>query len=162
MKNIIPDTTIFSIINNHIDRIKGGAGDLVDPRTLDFNEIAKGVREESEHTNDLDIALELVLDHLVKDPTYYTKHKNESIKKLKSLRENIMEDIEVSHPNMLEIPANKKFWELPISHYDELIKRKGKDAIIHALTNLQNWNVNTNPDISKKAQEIKGALANGK
>ena len=44
-------------------------------------------------------------------------------------------DIKVKHPGILEIPEGKKFWQLPLSHYNNLIAKKGYGKIIKALTN---------------------------
>lgn len=46
-----------------------------DMTTLNFGELLKGVQEEMEHTTNKVIALKIVLDHLAKDPEYYTKLK---------------------------------------------------------------------------------------
>lgn len=66
--------------------------------------------------------------------------------------------IKVEHPGILEVPEGKYFWELPISHYEKLIKKKGYRAIIRALTNIEVWNKNRNPIISAKAKKIIVAL----
>lgn len=63
-------------------------------------------------------------------------------------------DIEVKNPGILGVPDGKNFWDLPVSHFIDLAKSKGKGAIMKALLNLERWNKNDDPDISKKARAI--------
>lgn len=63
------------------DKIPGGLaqyatiGDLATMHKLPVDEIIKqilkGVKTESEHTTDLDIAMEIAFDHVYEDPKYY-------------------------------------------------------------------------------------------
>lgn len=69
-----------------------------------------------------------------------------------------VKDIEIKNPGLLEVPDNKNFWELPISHYEKLVKAKGYQKIIQGLTNLERWNKKNHPDISKKASSIASKL----
>jgi len=62
--------------------------------------------------------------------------------------------IKVEHPGILGIPPDKYFWQLPLKHYISLAKKKGKSAIMKALLNLERWNKNRNPRISKEARAI--------
>jgi uracil-DNA glycosylase family 4 len=55
------------------NKLPGGVGDKTKPRDVNRAELAMGVREEMEHTNDRDIAEEIALDHLTEDPAYYSK-----------------------------------------------------------------------------------------
>lgn len=84
------------------------------------------------------------------------------LKKLKSLNENFErifeKDIEVKNSGILEVPEDKKFWQLPLSHFEDLVKRKGYGKIIRALTNLKVWNKNDDPEIASKADEIADKL----
>lgn len=70
--------------------------------------------------------------------------------------------IKVKHPGILEIPEGKHFWEMPLKHYINLAKKKGKAAIMRALLNLERWNKRKNPAISKKARAIINALEKNK
>ena len=45
-----------------------GAGDMYDP-----DELAEGLKEEFEHTDDPDIALRIAMDHLDEQDDYYTR-----------------------------------------------------------------------------------------
>lgn len=56
---------------------------------------------------------------------------------------------------LFELPKDKKFWEMPITHYADLVKRKGRVAIEGALLNLRIFNANKNPDVSEKAEAIR-------
>jgi hypothetical protein len=67
-------------------------------------------------------------------------------------------NIDVEHKGLLEIPKDKKFWEMPLSFYDDLVDKKGYDAIIKGLNNLKVWNKNDDPSIAKKADRIMDAL----
>lgn len=78
---------------------------------------------------------------------------------VEKVNESISEDIEMKHEGILEIPEDKKFWQLPIKHYEELVNKKGYAEIIKALNNLKVWNKNNNPDISKKASDIMDKLS---
>jgi len=65
------------------DNIPGGLaqhatiGDLAAMHKLPLDQIIKqiikGVKTESEHTTDLDIAMEIAFDHVYEDPKYYDK-----------------------------------------------------------------------------------------
>lgn len=68
------------------------------------------------------------------------------------------ESIKVKHPGILEIPEDKTFDELPISHYEALEKQKGKPEVMRALLNLERWNSKKHPSISAKARTIINAL----
>jgi len=68
------------------DKIPGGLaqyatiGDLAEMHKLPveqiIRQILKGVKTESEHTTDLDIAMEIAFDHVYEDPKYYDKLSN--------------------------------------------------------------------------------------
>ena len=75
---------------------------------------------------------------------------NEDIQKI------LEEDVKTKtkNPGILEVPEGKNFWDLPLKHYKELVDKKGYAKVIRALTNLEVWNKNDDPDISKKATKI--------
>lgn len=54
------------------DNLPGGKGDKIDPKSVDKEELKKGIKHEKEHTSDVKIAMEIALDHLAEDPKYYT------------------------------------------------------------------------------------------
>ena len=83
---------------------------------------------------------------------YTFKQLNEQLKQF------LETEIEVKHEGILEIPEDKKFWQMPLKHYKNLVQKKGYAKIIRALTNLEVWNKNDNPDISKKASNIADKL----
>lgn len=58
------------------DQIQGGKGDKLSPNMVDKEQLAKGIKIEMEHTNDIDLATEIALDHLAEDPNYYDTHKD--------------------------------------------------------------------------------------
>lgn len=60
--------------------------------------------------------------------------------------------------NLFELPDDKKFWEVPVSHFEDLVKRKGRVLIEGALINLRIFNSNNNPEISKKAEDLRLVL----
>lgn len=66
--------------------------------------------------------------------------------------------IKVKNPGILEVPKDKGFDDLPISHYVALEEKKGKQAVMRALLNLERWNSNNHPSISAKARSIINAL----
>lgn len=56
-----------------LNKLSGGLGDGVDTSQVDPIQLSLGIQIETEHTNDPQIAKEIALDHLMKNPTYYTK-----------------------------------------------------------------------------------------
>lgn len=63
-------------------------------------------------------------------------------------------NIEVKHKGILEVPENKKVDDLPLSHFVNLVNKKGLSAIVKALNNLHVWNKNENPKLSKWAKNM--------
>ena len=60
------------MINNLI-KLPGGVGDQTSTNQIDPIQLSTGIQIEMEHTNDLDIAKEIAMDHLTEDPKYYSK-----------------------------------------------------------------------------------------
>ena len=58
------------------DSLPGGKGDATDPAQVDQEQLAMGIKTEMEHTQDLDLAREIAMDHLAEDPQYYSNLKN--------------------------------------------------------------------------------------
>jgi hypothetical protein len=52
-------------------RIPGGEGDDCKIEDFDMEQLMKGIMMEFEHTNDVNFALEIVVDHLTEHPKYY-------------------------------------------------------------------------------------------
>lgn len=52
-------------------QLAGTAGAL--DMDIDPGELARGMLVETEHTDDLDVARKIAVDHLLEDPNYYTK-----------------------------------------------------------------------------------------
>lgn len=63
-------------------------------------------------------------------------------------------EIEVKHEGILEVPEGKNVDDLPISHFEKLTKKKGLGKITKALNNLQVWNKNDDPKLSKWAGDM--------
>jgi len=55
------------------NEIKGGLGDGKPDSDFDPIQLKKGIKVESEHTKDPNIAKEIAKDHLTEDPEYYIK-----------------------------------------------------------------------------------------
>ena len=55
------------------ERIKGGLSDAKKVTDYSIDAIRKGIKVELEHTDDINIALEIVMDHLFEDEKYYDK-----------------------------------------------------------------------------------------
>jgi hypothetical protein len=66
--------------------------------------------------------------------------------------------IKVKNPGILEVPKDKGFGDLPLSHYTALEEKKGRGAVMRALLNLERWNSNNHPSTSAKARAIINAL----
>lgn len=60
-------------------------------------------------------------------------------------------NIEVKHEGVLEVPEGKNVDDLPLSHFVNLANKKGLSKITKALNNLQVWNKNDDPELSKWA-----------
>ena len=58
---------------NNLVKLPGGVGDESTTDQVDPTQLSIGIQIEMEHTNDLDIAKEIAMDHLTEDPKYYTK-----------------------------------------------------------------------------------------
>ena len=51
--------------------LQGGLGDNKPTSGFSIDQIQKGLEVEKEHTDDVDVALEIVKDHLSENPNYY-------------------------------------------------------------------------------------------
>lgn len=60
-------------------------------------------------------------------------------------------NIEVKNKGVLEVPEGKNVDDLPLSHFVKLANKKGLSKITKALNNLQVWNKNNDPKLSKWA-----------
>lgn len=67
------------------DNIPGGLADGKDPKSVDQEQLAMGIKVEQEHTKDPAKAREIAMDHLQEDPKYYT-HLNEMENEYKALK----------------------------------------------------------------------------
>ena len=67
-------------------------------------------------------------------------------------------NIDVENPGLLEVPKDKSVMDLPVSHFKNLIDQKGRNAIIRGITNLEVWNKNDDPEISKWARDMKAKI----
>ncbi len=54
-------------------KLKGGKGDKLTADQVNYYEFTKGWKHELEHTDDIDKAKEIAIDHLAEDPNYYTR-----------------------------------------------------------------------------------------
>lgn len=57
----------------NLNKIPGGLADKKKPDDFDQDQLNKGIKVELEHTNDINIATEIAMDHLTEDPMYYKK-----------------------------------------------------------------------------------------
>ena len=60
-------------------------------------------------------------------------------------------EIEVKNKGILEVPEDKNVDDLPMSHFEKLVKKHGLSKITKALNNLQVWNKNDDKELSKWA-----------
>lgn len=63
-------------------------------------------------------------------------------------------EIEVKNTGVLEVPEDKNVDELPIKHFVALANKKGLSKVTKALNNLQVWNKNKDPKLSKWAGDM--------
>jgi hypothetical protein len=66
---------------NNLVKLPGGVGDKSTTDQVNPTQLSIGIQIEMEHTNDLDIAKEIAMDHLTEDPEYYTKLVNAGLAK---------------------------------------------------------------------------------
>jgi hypothetical protein len=62
-----------SLTEGKKQKIKGGKGDKLTADDVNYYEFTKGWKHELEHTDDIDKAKEIAIDHLAEDPNYYTR-----------------------------------------------------------------------------------------
>lgn len=67
-------------------------------------------------------------------------------------------DVEVKNAGILEVPEGKSVDELPQSHFESLVDKKGYEAVIRALNNLAVWNKNNNKSLSSWAKDMMDKL----
>jgi len=67
--------------------------------------------------------------------------------------------IPVKHPGVLEVPEGKDVESLPLSHFQDLIKKKGWGDISKALINLKVWNKERDTKLSSWADNMQEKLA---
>lgn len=76
----------------------------------------------------------------------------------KQFRKNTLKEqdveIEVKHEGILEVPEGKNVEDLPMSHFEKLVKKNGLGKVNKALNNLQVWNKNKNKKLSKWAGDM--------
>ena len=63
-------------------------------------------------------------------------------------------EIDVKNEGILEVPEGKNVDDLPLSHFEKLAKKKGLSKITKALNNIQVWNKNDDPKLSKWAGDM--------
>lgn len=63
-------------------------------------------------------------------------------------------EIDVKNTGVLEVPEDKNVDELPIKHFVALANKKGLSTVTRALNNLQVWNKNKDPKLSKWAGDM--------
>ncbi len=106
--------------------------------------------------NSLDVKPEWLtmqdIEHYEKEMKKVKYGKSESIRR-KYFKEQ-RADIEVENPGILEVPEGKNVEDLPIKHFVALADKKGLSTITRALNNLQVWNKNKDPKLSKWAGEM--------
>ena len=89
---------------------------------------------------------------------------NSSMLRIKNLIESLRIDekekvkIKIKHPGLLDIPEDKKFWQMPFKHYTDLVDKKSYSKVIKALNNLKVWNEEDNKDISNRAEKLMNRL----
>ena len=70
------------------------------------------------------------------------------------LKEKETPNIEVKNKGILEVPEGKNVDDLPLSYFVTLANKKGLSKITKALNNLQVWNKNDDPKLSKWAGDM--------
>lgn len=135
------------------------AADYYYPRwrseVLDTNQIRDELARLGHNDDFVDAVIEAIFDRYDDEERYEYEHDyyDESVSRKrfnKRLHEQDVE-IEVKHEGILEVPEGKNVDDLPFSHFEKLAKKKGLSKITKALNNLQVWNKNDDPKLSKWA-----------
>jgi len=66
--------------------------------------------------------------------------------------------IKAKNAGLLEVPEGKSVTSLPLKHFIALARRKGKQAVMRGLNNLERWNKSKNPELASKIRDIKRRL----
>lgn len=61
------------------DKLHGGVADGASPYEFDKEQLKIGIKHEMEHTDDVNVAAEIAMDHLAEDPSYYSKLKGSGL-----------------------------------------------------------------------------------
>lgn len=67
-------------------------------------------------------------------------------------------NIEVKNAGILEVPQGKNVEDLPLSHFENLVKKHDYASIARALINLEVWNKDKNKSLSKWASDMHDKL----
>lgn len=59
---------------------------------------------------------------------------------------------------VLEVPEGTSVMDLPLKHFVELVKRKGRKDVVRGLTNLEVWFKHKKPELSQWAKKMKTDL----
>lgn len=105
----------------NLNKLPGGLADYRSPEDFDPKQIEKGLKVEMEHTNDPNLALEIVLDHLTEDPLYYDKLAKieESLSGINLLNEISVEDV-LDSISSEKKKFKKKFKHMLVTGIEEL------------------------------------------
>lgn len=140
------------------NKLKGGKGDKLTPDMVNPYELKKGLDIESEHTDDYEERLEIVLDHLAEDPGYYTnliafedstkKSKRTDLpKEIKDKKLNVASDKLKDKDNDMEVLKKNPKKEAAGESLNSKEKAKGKPKGVKEMT--------TTPKSSKGVEKMK-------
>lgn len=114
-------------------KLKGGKGDKLTPDQVNYYEFKKGWKHELEHTDDIDKAKEIALDHLAEDPMYYTRLEMIEVKAKKKERADLPIDISKKKADLKDAknqmsPVEKKKESSNVSDSGKQEKARSKTA----------------------------------
>lgn len=114
-------------------KLKGGKGDKLTPDQVNYYEFKKGWKHELEHTDDIDKAKEIALDHLAEDPMYYTRLEMIEVKAKKKERSDLPIDISKKKADVKDAknqmsPVEKKKVSSNVSDSGKQEKARSKNA----------------------------------
>ena len=96
---------------------------------------------------------------LKKDKSITARQLNQTLESYNSIKfRGESANIDVKNPGVLEVPDGKKVDELPQSHFEKLVDKKGYAEVIRALTNLEVWNKDKNKSLSSWASNMADKL----
>lgn len=156
-------------VDSIIKELESGFGETPESKTKVLQLFKGLIFSDEEKAKKYMKALDKATTQISKDMT--EKKKESYLDSDKSVQEYLEEkiteadpapDIQAKNVGILNIPKDKDFSDMPIKHFIDLAKSKGKGPIAKAINNIARWQKNKAPDVAKKASDLMTKLENNK